>query len=434
MKIAKILSTDGSINTQLLDPLTGLKTRTAFRDIIESQLKQSNGTRRPFGLIMLDLDRFKVVNYGYGEHYGDLLLQQIADLLVRSLRKIDQISRWGGQEYLCLLPDTDAETMDTIAEDLRQAIESSTLEADNCQIHTSASFGVACYPHDGTDTHSLIAASGAAMYHAKNTGRNRVTHASELHGRLFGLGKTLDAALRDFRVIAAYQPIVDLKTGEVVAEEALARIVTPEQTIMPAGQFIEAACQLQMTYQIDRAVITSVFTRCMQQLRKKPNMAHFVNVSGNLLRHPKVVTELLHAAQETCLACGDLIGPVKPLVIEITERELLDDIEAARNMLRPFIDFGLRLALDDFGSGFSSFKYLADLPFTFLKIEGSLIQRITEKRVRVIVQDIQKTATDLGLITLAEFIETEETANIAREIGIDWAQGYYYGKPEIPGD
>jgi EAL domain-containing protein (putative c-di-GMP-specific phosphodiesterase class I) len=166
------------------------------------------------------------------------------------------------------------------------------------------------------------------------------------------------------------------------------------------------------------------------QQRDRP-LTHFVNISGNLLHHPDVVTELLEEAQRSCLVCSDRIGPVKPLVIEVTERELLEDIDAARELLRPFLDFGLRLALDDFGSGYSSHKYLADLPFAFLKLEGSLIQRLGEPRVRTIVRGIQRTAADLGLTTLAEFIEDQRTADIARDIGIDWGQGYHFGKPQL---
>lgn len=414
-----------------LDPLTGLKTRSAFRESIDFQVTRSNATHASFGLVMLDIDRFKVVNYGYGEQYGDMLLQQLATLLTRSLRKDDQVGRWGGQEFMCLLPETDAATTDRIAEHLRAAIESFTLEAGPYHIHTSASFGVASFPADAEDAQRLIAASGAAMYQAKNAGRNRIMHASQPHGQLFGLGRLLDSALREQRVVPAYQAIVDLKTGAVVAEEALARILTPDHSVTPAEHFIEAARQLQMTYQIDRAIMSQVFARRLGQSRDVPNLSYFVNISGNLLRHPEVVDELLGSAREACSSDDDTIRAIKPIVIEITERELLHDIDSARDMLRPFIDFGLRLALDDFGSGYSSFKYLADLPFSFLKIEGTLIQRVREKRVRTIVQGMQNTASDLGITTLAEFVEDAETADIVRDIGVDWAQGYYYGRPEL---
>ncbi len=414
-----------------LDPLTGLKTRATFRELIELEISDSRQSNRQIGMIMLDLDRFKVINYGYSERCGDLLIQNVSALISQILRENGQVGRWGGQEFLCILPNAGREATDNAAERLRQAIESMTLMADGYEIHASASFGTACFPEDAGDTAQLIAACGAAMYQAKNSGRNRVIHADALHGQVFGLGKLLDSALREHRVIPAYQPIVDLNSGSVVAEEALARVVNADKSLLAAEHFIEAARQLQVTYQIDRAIITSTIDHCVQQLSANPQMAHFVNISGNLLHHPKVVSEILDLARDRCLACGDLIGATKPLVIEITERELLHDLDATRNMLRPFLDFGLRLALDDFGSGYSSFKYLADLPFSFVKIEGTLIQRIREKRVRTIVQGIQKAASDLGLITVAEFVESEEVATLVRAIGVDWAQGYYYGLPEL---
>ncbi len=414
-----------------LDLLTGLETRATFRELIESEISDSRQGNRQIGLIMLDLDRFKVINYGYSERCGDLLIQNVSALISRMLGENGQVGRWGGQEFLCILPGAGREATDNAAERLRQAIESMTLMADGYEIHASASFGTACFPEDAGDAAQLIAACGAAMYQAKNSGRNRVIHADPLHGQVFGLGKLLDSALREHRVIPAYQPIVDMNSGSIVAEEALARVVNADKSLLAAECFIEAARQLQVTYQIDRAIITSTIDHCVQQLSTNPQMAHFVNISGNLLHHPKVVSEILDLARSRCLACGDLIGATKPLVIEITERELLHDLDATRNMLRPFLDFGLRLALDDFGSGYSSFKYLADLPFSFVKIEGTLIQRIREKRVRTIVQGIQKAASDLGLITVAEFVESEEVATLVHAIGVDWAQGYYYGLPEL---
>ncbi len=413
------------------DPLTGLKTRATFRELIELEISDSRQSNRQIGMIMLDLDRFKVINYGYSERCGDLLIQNVSTLISQILRENGQVGRWGGQEFLCILPNAGREATDNAAERLRQAIESMTLMADGYEIHASASFGTACFPEDADDAAQLIAACGAAMYQAKNSGRNRVIHADALHGQVFGLGKLLDSALREHRVIPAYQPIVDLNSGSVVAEEALARVVNADKSLLAAEHFIEAARQLQVTYQIDRAIIISTIEHCVRQLPANPQMAHFVNISGNLLHHPKVVSEILDLARNRCLACGDLIGATKPLVIEITERELLHDLDATRNMLRPFLDFGFRLALDDFGSGYSSFKYLADLPFSFVKIEGTLIQRVREKRVRTIVRGIQKAASDLGLITVAEFVESEEVATLVHSIGVDWAQGYYYGLPEL---
>ncbi len=413
------------------DPLTGLLDRTAFRSLLETQRELSARSHQPFGLILFDIDRFKVVNYGYGEQHGDALLTWLAELARKELRPADQLSRWGGQEFLCLLPNTGKTATEGVAEHLREMIEAAAVRFGEVDLHVTASFGTACYPEDGDSTDRLLAASGAALHQAKATGRNRVIAASGLKPQLFGIGRMLSQALRDGRVQPAYQPIVDLKTGAIVAEEALARIISPNGKVIPASAFIEAARELQLTYEIDQSIILQTFSHCVSTLRQQP-LAHFVNISSNLLRHPDVVANLLGEARKNCAACGELIGPVKPLVIEVTERELFEDMDATRNMLKPFLDFGMRLALDDFGSGYSSYRYLADLPFSFLKIEGTLIQRVTEPRVRTIVRGIQQTATDLGLVTLAEFIENEEIANICRDIGIDWGQGYHFGKPVLP--
>ena len=414
------------------DPLTGLLDRTAFRALLESERERSARSHRPFGLILFDIDRFKVVNYGYGEQHGDALLVSLAELAHKTLRPTDFLSSWGGQEFLCLLPNTDKAATEDLAEHLREAIEAASVSHAEVELRATASFATACYPKDGDTTDRLLAALGAALHQAKSTGRNRVVPASGLRPQLFGLGRMLSQALREGRVKPAFQPIVDLKTGAVVAEEALARIVSPNHSIIPASAFIDAARELQLTYQLDRAIILQTFSHCVATLQTHTPRAHFVNISGNLLRHPDVVMELLAEASRNCAACGDQIGPVKPIVIEVTERDLLDDLPAARKMLQPFLDFGIRLALDDFGSGYSSYKYLADLPFSFLKIDGMLIRRVAEPRVRTIVQGIQRTAADLGLITLAEYVENDQIADIVREIGIDWGQGYHFGKPALP--
>lgn len=418
-------------NHRTRDPLTGLFDRTSFRELLDDECARCTTLRRPFGLILFDIDRFKVVNYGYGEQYGNALLQHIAHLAGEHLGRPDRLSRWGGQEFLCLVPDADKSRLVHIAEALRAKIEDSKAVHGDVELLATASFGVACFPDDGDNVDRLVAACGAALHQAKATGRNRVVAIGGVRAQLFGVGRMLSQALRENRVVPAYQPIVDLKTGVVVAEEALARIITPNRKAIPASAFIDAARELQLTYQIDRTIMTRTFAHCVESLQHDRSLTHFVNISGNLLHHPHVVTELLEEARLRCTVCSDRIGPVKPLVIEVTERELLEDIDAARELLKPFMDFGLRLALDDFGSGYSSYKYLADLPFAFLKIEGTLIQRLHEPRVRTIVQGIQHTAADLGLTTLAEFIEDPQTADIARDIGIDWGQGFHFGKPQL---
>lgn len=236
-----------------------------------------------------------------------------------------------------------------------------------------------------------------------------------------GVGQMLRSALHDGRVLAAYQPIIDLKTGAIVAEEALARIRSPSGSIIPASAFLDTARKMALTPLLDRAILLQTFARAATT--PGPAHAYFLNISTRLLHQPELLAELLSAARQNNLV------PAKSLVIQVTGQELLDPPQETQRLLTPFLDFGMRLALDDFGSGGSSYKYLASLPFAFLKIEGDLIRRLAEARVRTIVQGIQQIAAGLGIVTLAEHIESEEIANQARACGIDWGQGKYYGKP-----
>lgn len=240
----------------------------------------------------------------------------------------------------------------------------------------------------------------------------------------FGIGQMLKSALQDGRVLAAYQPIIDLKTGAVVAEEALARLRSPNGSIIPATAFLDAAREMALTPLLDRAILLQTFARAAEQ--PMPGHVYFLNISTRLLQEPELLAELLSAASQNSLVAA------KSFVVQLTGHELLDHPQETQRLLTPFLDLGMRLALDDFGSGGSSYKYLASLPFAFLKIEGALIRRLAEARVRTIVHGIQQIAAGLGIVTLGEHIESEEIADQVRACGIDWGQGKYFGKPLLP--
>lgn len=237
-----------------------------------------------------------------------------------------------------------------------------------------------------------------------------------------GIHQTLNSALRDGRVLAAYQPIIDLKTGAVVAEEALARIRSPNGSIIPASAFLVAAREMALTHLLDRAILLQTFARA--STAQNAGHLYFLNISTRLLHQPDMLQELLGAANQSISG--------QSFVIQLTGHELLDRPQETQRLLAPFLDFGMRLALDDFGSGGSSYKYLASLPFTYLKIEGSLIRRLAETRVSIIVQGIQEIAARLGIISLAEHIESQEIADHAHSLGLDWGQGKHFGKPLLP--
>lgn len=402
--------------------------RNGLQKALYSILDDSKKHGLCFSVILFSIDRFKLVNSRFGHTQADNVLKRVAETATATLGQRGLFGRWGADEFLCLLAG-DSDHGFKIAEELRQAIENVAIPIDSSIVNATASFGVASYPEDGSQVKPILVAADEALHQAKKTGRNRVVWAGSLQHHIFRMGGILETALREDRVMPAYQPIVDLHSGTVVAEEALARIITVDGKVIGAEEFIEAASQFQLTHKIDRSIVLSAFNRYADSLHNVSPLTYFINISGDLLRHPHVLKDLLNSAK---IYYDDHKTDQRHApVIEVTERELLGDLEATRRTLAPFLDFGLRLAIDDFGSGYSSFQYLADLPISFLKIDGRLIKRIQEPKVRAIVHGIQSIATELNLITLAEYIETKQQAEILREAGINWGQGYYYGEAVI---
>lgn len=414
-----------------IDPTTNLFNRRALMQVIEREYAQVKRNGAPLSFLLLDLDRFKLLNDNYGHALGDEMLRRVSEILQSTLRSCDWVGRWGGEEFLAILPSTDEAGALMIAERLREEVERFSISFNRQIIRTTASIGVASYPRDGDTPDFLIRAADAALYEAKKTGRNRIVAAGNKH-EVYSIASKLNAAIEANRIVPAYQPIVDLRTREVVAEEALARLIDETGAPLEAMHFIGAASELQLTHLVDFQIIKDTMNHCAANIAQGGRrIAHFVNVSGDLLLHQELIERLFSEAQSLCISCGVDLGPTKPMVLEITERQLLGDMAAVRAKLAPFLDFGMRLAVDDFGSGYSSFQYLAELPVSFLKIEGSLIQQVGDKRIRQIIRRINDIAKDLDLTTIAEFVEDADTADILCELGVDWAQGYFFGRPTL---
>ncbi len=415
------------------DTLTGLPNRFALQERLALLHRSAQVLEAPYGLLLLDLDHFKVVNDRFGHAAGDQVLVTIGQRLSSLVRARDTVGRWGGEEFLCLLPHVDRGSAAEVAERVRSGIEGTPVEDKKRLIRVTASIGVVAYPSDGSEPDTLLAKADSALYESKRSGRNRVRCHTSASGNVFSLANLIESALGMDQVHPAYQPVVDLGSGEVRGEEALARILGPDGQWLAAAAFIPAAEQLNLVHRVDHRIIQSAIRHCVARtLRTDAPSALFVNFSADFLRHAELVAEILDTVERQCSLCTPYLGDEKPLVVEITERQFLQDTAEAKQVLAPFIELGLRLAIDDFGAGHSSLHYLAELPVEFLKIEGSLIRRMTgERRVRDVVQGIQSLATDLGVITVAEGVEDQATLDLLREIGIDWGQGYLFGRPEL---
>ena len=415
------------------DPLTHLPNRDAMQQTLNQTYNQFKSIEGTFSVLLLDLDRFKLVNDSYGHAAGDKLLKGVAKLMGESLRPQDKIGRWGRKEFICLLPESNLSDAYIIAERIRKNLEQHTITKSGRDISTNTSIGMANYPCDGATVEEILRVADAMLYEVKRDGRNTTYSSLNNKTSVLTIARQLEDAIEHNRIIPAFQPIVDLATGETVAEEALARIKCPKNEIIEANKFIDAALQLELIHKIDHCIIKQAITSCSTRLLKGgKQLSHFVNISADLLHHPVLVQDILDTAVSQCTACADFLGDEKPLVIEITEHQLITDTKEVRRILEPLLDFGLRLAVDDFGSGYASLHYLADLPISFLKIDGELVRRVSsDKRVRAIISGIQTIANDLGLTTIAEYVEDEATKNELQDIGVNWGQGNYFGAPQI---
>jgi len=410
-------------------------TRTANRNTLQQSINHLHNNykykRSTYSLLLLDIDRFKLINDNYGHKTGDQLLQLIAERMQHFIRDKDNLGRWGGEEFMCILPDTDIETASKIAERICHGMAEQPFVLDHHEVAVTVSIGVSNYPKDGANPEELFRVADTTLYQAKQNGRNRIHSSQQTTGNIFSKGSLLEKALNENRIIPVYQPIFNLKSGEQVAEEALARIQDADETLIAAHEFIDAAVELQMVHRIDSQIFEKMITRCAESYLQSPNtLPHFVNLSADLLRHPQLVEEIIQFAKEKYDECGLSSCEAKPIVIEITEQELLGDMNEVKALLAPFIDFGMPLAIDDFGSGYSSLTYLADLPISYLKFDGSLIKRVAyEDRAKKIINGIQKMAESLKLITIAEHIEDQATLDVLRELGVSWGQGYFSAIP-----
>ncbi len=412
------------------DALTGLLNRPAVHAALEHVHARAQREELPYATILIDVDQFKAINDQYGHEAGDAILVQVAQSISAAVRDGDWVGRWGGEEFLALLPEAEADEALRVAERIRARVGSAPIVIGTpAPVQLTISGGVACYPLDGMDVKGLLGVADAALYEAKDAGRDRIQRPSSRGRRIYTMASKIEEGLRFDRIQPAYQPIVDLRNGETVGYQTLARLVdTDACRVIEASEFIEVASLRHLIHRIDFNMIRATLHRCRSEMDAGHYLLHFVNVSAGLLRRPDVITSLvriLRAQQHAGLSSEH------PIVLEVTERDFLDSRQAL-DMLDPFIDLGVRLAVDDFGSGYSSFRYLADLPVAFLKIEGELVRQAqTVPKARAIIHGIHDIASELGMVTLAEGVEEGATANRMRELDIDMAQGFHFGRPVL---
>jgi diguanylate cyclase (GGDEF)-like protein len=413
------------------DPLTGLHNRRHFNEVLQAEQARAQRHQRDFSVLMIDLDDFKDINDTYGHPCGDMVLQRVAEIIRQPLRVGDTSARIGGDEFSVILSETSGDGARKVAEKLRTQIRDLIFTCDQGAVfRITVSIGLITYPGDAQSINDLIAGADHSLYRAKQLGKDSVISLASVKDVLQssrlsrGNAETLRSALIEQRVLAHYQPIVDCRSGELYAYEALARICQHDGELVVAGAFIEAAEKYGLSRDIDRAVMRQGFTDLMHHCGSSaPQFRLFINLSPQEI-HGRGT---LQYAEQLCVELG---VPANSVVFEITERDAISDMAQMRVFVKELRAKGFLFALDDFGSGYNSFHYLRELAFDYVKIDGAFVRNVLESRVeRALVSNLGRLCQDLGILTIAEFVESTHVLDALRDMGIDYAQGYHLGRP-----
>ena len=413
-----------------LDPLTGLFNRRRFEHELSFQLERARRGGRGGAVILVDLDSFKEVNDTLSHQTGDRLLLVVARALTDCTRSTDIVARLGGDEFAVLVPAVDAEQAGVVGAAFVERVAERAVHGEGAGIRrTTASVGVVVYaPGTEVTGDQLLNDADLAMYEAKDDGGNRCVVYSAVQAADGGGGRIswpdrIRCALDDDRFMLYAQPILDIQAGEITRYELLLRMLGTDGEVIPPGAFLPVAERRGMIRTIDRWVVREAIALLEQRPDDADAVRLQVNVSARSLSDPDFLGYI----------CGELAhSSIDPagLVFEVTETAAIANIDDARRFLTSLSELGCGIALDDFGAGFASFHYLKNLPFDELKIEGQFIQNLTTNPDDlVLVETLVRLSRGLGKRTVAEYVEDAATLQLIRDVGVDYAQGYYVGKP-----
>ena len=410
------------------DDLTGLPNRNLLNDRLPQALRQAKRNNKSVALLFLDVDHFKLINDSIGHAAGDQLLKGFAQRLTSCVRAVDTVSRHGGDEFVLVLKDImQSAHVASICENIYRAIGEPFL-IQNHKIHTTCSIGIALYPQDGQDAETLSKFADMALYRAKDLGRaNFQFFSHEMNQRTLER-VTLESALRSAislnQLSMNYQPLVDLHTGRVISLEALLRWNHPELGLVSPDRFISVAEESGLIGAIGEWVLR----RACQDMRGwldlgLPAVRVAINVSPKQFRDERLGDKIEAALQEMHIAPS-------MLTLEITETLLMQDTASSEATLRHLKKLGVGLALDDFGTGYSSLSYLKRFPFDRVKIDRAFVRDIVhDTEDAALCKTIITMAHSLGIMVIAEGVESEEQCAFLRKNMCDEIQGYLFSRP-----
>jgi len=410
----------------LHDSLTDLPNRVLLLDRLNQAILANQRSDSKLALFMIDLDRFKEINDTLGHHYGDIILQQVANRMRKALHESCTVARLGGDEFAVLLPSIgNADEPVNVARAIIDAIDQPFLLEEQA-FHVGVSIGVAIFPEHGTDTSTLMRHADIAMYVTKNNNGDFTFYDSSLdqHSRdRLALTTELRHAIDHNELLLHYQPKIDFKAGNVAEVEALVRWEHPRFGFMTPDHFIPLSEHTGLIKPLTLWVIREALKSCHEW----HNMGHKLKVAVNLSTHNLHDPLLTKHIKSICQECR-----VDPgyLVLEITESAVMSDPVSAMKILGELSEMGISLSIDDFGTGYSSLAYLKQLPMDEIKIDKSfVIDMISDKDDYIIVRSTIDLAHNMGRKVIAEGVESPEIWEILDRMGCDMAQGNYISAP-----
>ena len=412
------------------DPLTKLANRRLLLDRLEHAVLSANRHKENVAVFMLDLDNFKTINDSLGHEYGDQLLQHIAIILQEGIASEDTVARLGGDEFTIVVSCYNNELeLAEIAERILLRLET-PIQLNETQVVVSSSIGVSLFPQDGRNPHELLRSADLAMYHAKETGKNKFNfYQHEMNERAQGRLKVenqLRLAIENKAFELHYQPQVDMRTNEIIGFEALIRWPQKDGSYISPIEFIPIAEESGLIGIIGEWVINQAvndWNKLLQHGFTHSRMA--INVSAFQFKHAENLRHVISCALERNQDC-----PPGHLTIELTESTLIEDIEDTILTLESLKKIGVDLSIDDFGTGYSSLNYLKRFPVDQLKIDKSFVDDLIQGASdEAIVSTIISIGQKLKMKILAEGVETQEQATLLKEYDCHFAQGYFFHKP-----
>ena len=413
-----------------LDLVTGLYNTYFFKSLVSKYIDSARNKDKRAAMIIVDIDNFKYVNDSFGHDFGDLLLKKIGESILLEVLQEGLVSRYSGNTFLIFKPNIkDVNEVRSLCNNIAKSFDSPKI-VQGKKIYLTASLGVALYPDHGIDFNTLLKNSDAAMYEAKENGKNECNFfdkriSLELN-RVYSLQKGLRTAIENDELYVVFQPKVSLGDSLVKGFEALARWDSKEFGLVSPVEFIPIAESTKMIIPIGSFILEEVFKKIKCLLNERyDNFKIAVNLSEMQLREDVVVSDFKRLIKKYGIN-------TKYIEVEITESMLMKSFDKNLKILKEIKKLGISVALDDFGTGYSSLNYLTKLPIDVLKIDRSfVIDLVTNPKSKCIVENIINLSHQLGIEVVAEGVEDKSQVEYLKGILCDVVQGYYYSKPRM---